>query len=54
MDYSYAVRELFFHYKAQHVMSVGAAALKVSVKESTARNWWREYNENIGTEFVVI
>jgi hypothetical protein len=38
MDYGYAAIELFFHYQTQHGMSVGAAALKVCVKESTARN----------------
>ncbi|KAG1399068.1 hypothetical protein G6F60_007956 [Rhizopus arrhizus] len=31
-------KKLFFHYQTQHEMSAGAAALKVCVKESTARN----------------
>ncbi|KAG1461385.1 hypothetical protein G6F55_003595 [Rhizopus delemar] len=36
MEYTFASRELFFHYKIQHVMSVAAAARKAGVKESTA------------------
>lgn len=37
MAYGSGTKELFFWYKVQYLMSVRAAALKASVKESTAR-----------------
>jgi hypothetical protein len=37
MTYGSGTKELFFWYKVQYLMSVRAAALKASVKESTAR-----------------
>ncbi|KAG1312672.1 hypothetical protein G6F62_014219 [Rhizopus arrhizus] len=46
MEYTLASKELFFHYKIQHVMSVAAAARKADVKESTARTWWKKLQED--------
>ncbi|GAA5814507.1 hypothetical protein MFLAVUS_008004 [Mucor flavus] len=48
-DYGSAPREMFFFYKIQQLLSIRAAALKAGVKESTARNWWRNYEEDPDT-----
>ncbi|KAG1047375.1 hypothetical protein G6F43_010173 [Rhizopus delemar] len=42
LEYTPALRELFFYHKIQHLMSVSAAARKAEVKESTARTWWKK------------
>ncbi|KAI8642463.1 hypothetical protein BD408DRAFT_432400 [Parasitella parasitica] len=41
--------EKYFFYKIQQLLSIRAAALKAGVKESTARNWWRKYEEDPDT-----
>ncbi|KAI8968877.1 hypothetical protein BDF20DRAFT_916314 [Mycotypha africana] len=45
-DYSLSTRELFFKNKIEKLTSVKAAALHVGVKESTARIWWKKYQED--------
>ncbi|CEP19425.1 hypothetical protein [Parasitella parasitica] len=46
LEYTPASKELFFHYKIQHLMSVAAAARKAEVKESTARTSWKKFQED--------
>jgi transposase len=43
LEYTPASKELLFHYKIQHLMSVAAASRKAEVKESTARTWWKKF-----------